>query len=238
MGDRGGQPGGVPRESRQPRGCLGGDGDERVERVGVPVRPQQRPADIQPGGDAQVRVGCQRQDLARQFAYPVGLSGGEGEIGGGQQPPGLVPFAGAELGGAFQGARRCGGAAAALRLGRAVFEQCGYLLVGFQRRGGQVPGVAVRLVAERVRDLQVRRGALGERRGMVDGRPDKRMGELRARRVQPDQARRFRRGEGAGGKPGYAAAVRSGLSAAAASSSAARAAPGRAAYWAVMMAVS
>jgi hypothetical protein len=38
---------------------------------------------------------------------------------------------------------------------------------------------------------------------MVDGRPDKRMGEARARRVQPDQARCFRRGEGAGRKPGY-----------------------------------
>ena len=54
-----------------------------------------------------------------------------------------------------------------------------------------------------VRDLQVRRGAFGERRGVVDGGPDERVGELRARRVQPDQARCFGRGEGAGGKPGY-----------------------------------
>ena len=123
VGDRGCHPGGVPREGRPPRGCLGGDGDECFERLGVPVRPQQRPADIQPGGDAQVRIGCQREHLARQFTYPVGLSGGEGEIGGGQQPPGLVPLAGAELGGAFQGACRRGGAAAALRLGCAVLEQ-------------------------------------------------------------------------------------------------------------------
>jgi len=101
VGDCGGQPGGFPREGRQPSGCLGGEGEECFQRVGVTVRPQQRPADIEPGGDAQVRVGCQREYLARQFAYPVGLSGGEGEIGGGQQPPGLVGLAGAELGGAL-----------------------------------------------------------------------------------------------------------------------------------------
>ncbi|MET7350790.1 LmrA/YxaF family transcription factor [Streptomyces mirabilis] len=48
MGDRGGHPGGLPRDGRQPRGCLGGDGQECVERVGVAVGPQQRPADVQP----------------------------------------------------------------------------------------------------------------------------------------------------------------------------------------------
>jgi hypothetical protein len=73
------------------------------------------------------------------------------------------------------------------------------VLVGFQCRGGQVPGVAVRLVAEGVRHRQVRRGTLGEGRGMVDGRPDERMGETRPRRVQPDQARRFRWGQDAAG---------------------------------------
>ena len=202
MGNRGGQPGGVPRDGRPPRGCLGGHGDEGLERVGVPVRPQQRPADIQPGGDAQVRVGCQREYLARQFAYPVGLSGGEGEIGGGQQPPGLVPLAGAELGGALQGACRRSGAATALAWAALSSSSAGYVLVGLQRSGCQVPGVAVRLVAS-ASAMQVRRSTLGERRGMVDGRPDKRMGELRAWHVQPDQARRFRRGERAGGKPGY-----------------------------------
>ena len=77
------------------------------------------------------------------------------------------------------------------------------MLVGFQCRGGQVPGVAVGLVAERVGDQQVRCGALGERRGMVDGRPDKRVGELQALDVQPDQPGRFRRCEGAGRKTGY-----------------------------------
>ena len=69
--------------------------------------------------------------------------------------------------------------------------------------GGQVPGVAVGLVAERVRDHQVRRGALGERDGMVDGRADQRMGEPRTRPVHADQARRLRRGQSAGGEPGH-----------------------------------
>jgi hypothetical protein len=77
------------------------------------------------------------------------------------------------------------------------------VLVGFQRGGGQVPGVAVGLVAERVRDHQVRRGALGERDGMVDGRADQRMGEPRTRPVHADQARRLRRGQSAGGEPGH-----------------------------------
>lgn len=201
MGDRGGHPGGLPCEGRQPRGRLGGDGQERVERLGVAVGPQQRPADVEPGGDAQVLVGGQREDLARQFAHPVGLSGGQGEVGGGQQAPGPVAFGRAELGGAFEGACGRGGAASALGLGRAVFEERGQVLVGGRRGGGQVPGVAVGPVAERVGDLPVRRGPLREGRGVVDGRPGQRMGEPRARRVQPDQARRFRRGERRGGKP-------------------------------------
>jgi hypothetical protein len=99
--------------------------------------------------------------------------------------------------------RRRGAAAGAARLGGGFLQQQRHALIGLQRGGGQVPGVPIGLVAQAVRDLQVRRGAFGERHGVVDGGPDKRVGELRARRVQPDQARCFGRGEGAGGKPGY-----------------------------------
>ena len=207
-------------------GCLRGDGEQCGERVGVPVGPHQRPADVQPGGDAQVRVRCQRQHRAASSRTQSACPAGRASSAAASSRRALSRLVGAELGGAFQGACGGGRAAAALRLGRAVFEQRGHVLVGFQRRRGQVPGVAVGLVAERVRDLQVRRGPLGEGRGVVDRRADERMGELRSRRVHPDQARCFRRGERAGGKPGYRRGGQSGLSATAASSSAARAARG------------
>jgi len=46
----------------------------------------------------------------------------------------------------------------------------------------------VGLVAHRVRDPQVSRGALGERDGVVHGGPYQRMRELWPRSVDPDQA--------------------------------------------------
>ena len=48
------------------------------------------------------------------------------------------------------------------------------------RRGRQMPRETVWLVAKRARNLQMRRSALGERRGVVNSRPDQRMSELRA----------------------------------------------------------
>ena len=77
------------------------------------------------------------------------------------------------------------------------------MLVGFQRARRQVPGVAVGLASESVRDLQVGRGALGERDGVVDRGADEGVGELRPGSVHPDQARGLGRGERGGGQPGH-----------------------------------
>ena len=56
VGNYGGCSDGVPGDDRQPGRCFLGDGDERGKRFGVPVGPDERPADVQPGGDAQFRV--------------------------------------------------------------------------------------------------------------------------------------------------------------------------------------
>jgi hypothetical protein len=169
----------------------------------VPVRPDKRPADLQASGRAQVRIRGHREHLGGQLLHPVRLPGGQCERRGGQQPPRLIPFAGAELGGALEGTSRGRGAAAPLGLGGRLLEQRGDPLVGISRRGRQMPGVAVGLVTDRVRDPLVRRGALGERNGMVDPCTDQGMGEPWSQPVHPDQARRLRRSQRIGGQSGH-----------------------------------
>ena len=158
---------------------------------------------MQPGGDAQLRVPGHREHPGGQLLDPVRLPGGQGERGGGQQPAGLIVLAGAEFGGALEGARGGGGAAAPLRLGGRLLEQRGHVLVGFQRGCRQVPGIPVGLLAERAGDLQVGRRAPGERDGVVDSRPGEGVGELWPGSVHPDQARGLGRGERGGGQPGH-----------------------------------
>src|SRR5258707_917132 len=88
-------------------------------------------------------------------------------------------------------------------LSSGFLEQGGHVLVGLQRGCGEVPGVAVGLIAECVRDLPVGGGALGERNSVIDRRADEGMGELWSRAVHPDQACLLGRGERFGGQPGY-----------------------------------
>src|SRR5580693_10492433 len=99
------------------------------------------------------------------------------ELGGGKHPPGLVVVIGAEFGGAFHSACGRRGASAALRDSCAVLQQCGDVLVWSQRGGRQVPRVTIGPVANSVRDLQVRGGALGEGGAVVDRRSCEGMGE-------------------------------------------------------------
>src|SRR5258708_1550702 len=120
-----------------------------------------------------------------------------------RQAGGLRGLAGGEFGGALEGTRGRGGAAPLLRLSSGFLEQGGHVLVGLQRGCGEVPGVAVGLIAECVRDLPVGGGALGERNSVIDRRADEGMGELWSRAVHPDQACLLGRGERFGGQPGY-----------------------------------
>ncbi len=150
--------------------------------LGVLVRPDQRPADMQPG--CRCATAGPRSPRAPGWPAP-GPSPPARRPGPARRRPAaaaaLIALTGAEFGGALEGTRGRGGAAAPLRLGGRLLEQRGHVLVGFQRGRRQVPGIAVGLIAERVRDLQVGRGALGERDCMVDGRPDEGVGELRPR---------------------------------------------------------
>ncbi len=95
---------------------------------------------------------------------------------------------GAEFGRAFHRQRGGGRAAAALRLGSGGLEQRSHVLVRLQGRGGQVPGPPVWLVVQGLGELAVRRGALREGRGVVDGGTDEGMGEPQAGPVYLDQA--------------------------------------------------
>jgi hypothetical protein len=71
------------------------------------------------------------------------------------------------------------------------------VFVGVQCRGGQVPGSAVWLVVQGVRELAVRRGTPGKGRAVVDGGPDQGMGEAQPGPVDGDQAQLLGRYEGA-----------------------------------------
>src|SRR5207244_8847510 len=92
--------------------------------------------------------------------------------------------------------RRGGRAAAALRLVSCGLEQRSHVLVRMQRPGCQVPGSPVWLVAQALGELTVRSGTAGEGRGVVDGRTDEGMGELRAGPVYLEQAQLLGRRQG------------------------------------------
>ena len=148
------------------------------------------------GGQPQPGVRGDSERAGGEILHPVCLAGGNGGRSGGYQPPRLVLGVRAEFGRTFHGHRGGGRAAAALRLGRRGLEQRRHLLVGMQCRGGQVPGSPVWLVMQGLGELAVRRGALRERRRVVDGGPDEGMGEMQARPVYLDQAQLLGRGEG------------------------------------------
>jgi hypothetical protein len=114
------------------------------------------------------------------------LTGRNSDRSGRHQPPGLVGVDRAEFGRAFHGQRGGGRSAAVLRLGGGGLQQRSHLLIGLQCRGGQVPGPPVRLVVQGPGELAVRCGTLRERRGVVDGGTDERMGEPQAGPVEGD----------------------------------------------------
>ena len=181
VGDDGRIREGVPGQGRLVTRCLFGDGDERRERGRAPAGVGQRPSGVVAGGQPQFRVRCDREGPGGEILHPVRLAGGNGGRSGGYQSPCLVPGRGAELRSAFHGQGGGGRAAAALRLGRGGLEQRCHVLVRLQGRGGQVPGPPVWLVVQGARELAVRRGALGEGRGVVDGGADEGVGEAAAR---------------------------------------------------------
>ena len=108
-----------------------------------------------------------------------------------EQPPGAIDAAGGELGGARQVARRGAGRAAPARLQSRRLERGRDLLVGRDRRRGEMPraaGAARRGdVGERpVDDPAVERGG-----GVVGGRAQQRMAEVDPPVLEADQAGRL-----------------------------------------------
>ena len=194
--DDGGVREGVPGEGRVVARCLFGDGDQRGERGGGPAGVSQGPPGVMAGGQPQFRVCCYRERPGGEVLNPVRLAGGNGGRSGRHQPPRLVPGGGAELGRAFHRQRGGGRTAATLRLGGRGLEQRCHPLVRSQRGGRQVPRSPVGPVAQRVGELAVRRRALREGRGMVDGGPDQWMGELQAAAADRDEAELLGRREG------------------------------------------
>ncbi len=173
---------------------------EAAARVG------QRPAGRGAGPQPLLRVRRDGQRAAGEILHPVPLTSGNGGGGGGYQPARLVAGGGAELGRALQRQRRRGRAAPSPRVGRGGLEQRRHLLVRVQGGGGQMPRLPVGLLAERLRELAMGRGALGKRRAVVDRRADQRVRETQPGPVDRDQAQllggrqrlRFQTGNAAG----------------------------------------
>ncbi len=75
-----------------------------------------------------------------------------------------------------------------MRLGRGGLQQRRHVLVGIQRRCGQVPGLPIWLVVQGAGHLAVRCGTPGKGGAVINSGTDQVVRELHARRVHLDQA--------------------------------------------------
>ena len=199
---------GVPGESGVVTRCLFGDGKELGKRGGGLAGVGQRPSGVVAGDQPQVRVGRDRQGAGSEIVDPVPLAGGNSGRGSGDQPARPVLGGRAQFSRTFHRHRGGSRTTTALRLGRRGLEQGSHLFVRLQRRGGQVPGSPVWLVVQGLGQFAVRCGTLRERRGVIDGRTDKRVGEVQASPVYRDQAELLGWGKGTCIRPGTPAGCR------------------------------
>src|SRR5690606_1247068 len=112
-----------------------------------------------------------------QAFHPAELTGEDGCGGGFRQKSRPVLAAWAQFRGALQSRGRGRIATPAPGSVGRLLQGGRHVLVGAQGCGGEMPGSAVGLLAQQLREIEMRPAAFLDGRGMIDGRADERVAE-------------------------------------------------------------